>query len=808
MIIKRLFKFLSPIYLIFIFSSVALANGNLNSSIKGQVLSVNDKSPIPYATIYVEQTQSGTVSDELGNYELKINEGEYTLTVSVMGYESLQRTLDVKANSKNELNFMLTPLTLEIEEVVVKGKSQTASLQQKGFTINNVSTKLAVAQSFSTEELLNRSAGIRLRQGGGMGSETEYNINGLSGNSVKVYIDGMPISSYGRSFSISNIPASSIERVEVYKGVVPAHLADDALGGAINVIMKKTGVQMLDAAYSYGSLGTHTAEINGLYKNQKTGFFIGGTANYNVSKNNYKVWGDAVYVTDPKTGRVENITAERFHDSYSSYGVNLNTGVMNKSWADELSLNMIYNSIDKDIQNGATMEIVYGNRRSTQDSYVTNLRYRKNDLIDRLDFNTNFSYSYSDQQLIDTTNVKYDWSGNPVKNIYGDIVHWGTTGEGGRATLASNLENNFNNRTTVRYALDDNDNHILSLNGSYRFFSRDIDDPMLSTLEQGLTETRKISKHTLSASYDGKYLDDRLYVSAFYKYFGQNLSLSDPLSVDGVITPNDISVKLDGSGYGLTASYKLLPYLRINTSAERALRLPGVTEMIGNAADNIEANYNIRPEKSININLGAGLEDYSINRNVFNANFNLFYRDVTDMIQRAEISKGDETYGFENIGKILSKGVDAEVKYTYDGKLNVYGAASYTDARFNLQYDANGAQYAWYGDKLRNMPYFMANAGVSYSFNNLFKRKHKLLISYHFNYIHEFFKNWESLGTAGKATIPTQMTHDIGLTYALPNDKISFSIDAKNIFNEQLFDNYALQKPGRMIFGKIRYKIF
>ncbi len=777
-------------------------------SLKGIIISNEDKLPLAYATIYVDETQQGTITDDQGTFLLQLKEGTYHLTFSVLGFQTKKRQISIPTDQTQPLQIALLPLTHEIDEVVVQGKSQTTNLQEKGFAISNISTKLAVNQSFSTEELLNRSAGIRIRQGGGMGSATEYNINGLSGNSIKVYIDGVPISSFGNDFSIANIPAAMIERIEVYKGVIPAHLADDALGGAINVIMKKAGMQTLSTSYSYGSFNTHQADINGLYKNAKTGFFFGGTAHYNRSDNNYEVWGDAVYVTDQQTGRIEKIKAKRFHDGYQAYGVNLNTGFTGKKWADDIRLNLMFNSIDKDIQTGATMETVYGNRRSTQESYVANLRYQKRNLLPRLDLTTSLAYSFADRMMIDTTNVKYDWSGKPITDIFGNTVHWATTGEGGRATLAANLEHSINNRTSLQYALDQARKHTITVNGSYQYFLRNIDDPMLPLLEQELTEARKVNKYTLSAAYDTKLFADKLSISVFYKYFAQNLSLSDPQSIDGVITPQQINADMSGSGYGTTLSYRILPTLRINASAEKALRLPGITEMIGNTAQNIDPNYNLRPEQSYNINLGANLEDMQWGKHVLQAGFNLFYRNVNDMIQRAEVNKGDETYGYENIGKILSKGVDVDAKYTFNERLSIYAATSYTDARFNLRYDDNGAPYAWYGDKLRNMPYFTANGGASYTFDNLFKRKHKLQLAYHLNYVHEFFKNWESLGTAGKATIPSQLTHDVSATYILPNDKWSFSVDAKNILNEQLFDNFALQKPGRMVFAKISYKIF
>lgn len=80
-------------------------------------------------------------------------------------------------------------------------------------------------------------------------------------------------------------------------------------------------------------------------------------------------------------------------------------------------------------------------------------------------------------------------------------------------------------------------------------------------------------------------------------------------------------------------------------------------------------------------------------------------------------------------------------------------------------------------------------------------------MNYNFGYVHEFFRNWESLGGAGKAVIPTQMIHDLGLIYSFPDEKITVSVNGKNLLNAQAFDNWALQKPGRAVYAKVSLRI-
>src|SRR5699024_7385342 len=123
---------------------------------------------------------------------------------------------------------------------------------------------------------------------GGLGSETHFSLNGFSGNQVKFFIDGLPMSSYGGSFNLSSIPVNAIDRVEIYNGVVPVQLGSDALGGAVNIITNQSD-NFLDASYTFGSFNTHRASLNGAYTNKESGFTVRGNLGLNYSDNDYNV---------------------------------------------------------------------------------------------------------------------------------------------------------------------------------------------------------------------------------------------------------------------------------------------------------------------------------------------------------------------------------------------------------------------------------------------------------------------------------------------------------------------------------------
>ena len=79
-------------------------------------------------------------------------------------------------------------------------------------------------------------------------------------------------------------------------------------------------------------------------------------------------------------------------------------------------------------------------------------------------------------------------------------------------------------------------------------------------------------------------------------------------------------------------------------------------------------------------------------------------------------------------------------------------------------------------------------------------------VGYNMRYVHEFFRNWESEG--GDIVIPSQLSHDINITYALKDGLYNIALEINNVTDEVMYDNYSLQKPGRNFSIKFRYLLF
>lgn len=782
------------------------------------VIKFKDKSPADLATVYLENGTKHNYTNEKGFYKITgLPYGKHIIKIKYFGKDTESVTVQISTKEVIINHILHYNQTNDLREVIIKSKTKERKLETKGFAVNAIKMKDIALQSVQANDVLDRSSGVRIRQNGGLGSHTHYTINGLSGNAIRIFINGSPIQSYGPSFSLSSIPTNMIERIEVYKGVVPVELAGDALGGAINVLLKDDfNKNSLSTSYSIGSFNTHQATIAGNKYDNKSGFILRGSGFYNYSDNNYKVWGNQVYTTEPTTGDITYVRAKRFHDAYTSKGFKVDAGFSKRKWADELLVGALYSSLNREIQHGATMESVYGNRKVAQQTNLISTSYKDASFLENKKITVDLFSSYSrlKRNLTDITPFIYDWDGKRKEKFNSDgnsigYYEYFSGAEAGNPTLQESIEKVYVGRATSKYKI--NDNHAITANFLHTRFIRDLQDPLRHIDIRNLEDRRFSNKSIFGIGYELNTFNDKLKTAVFYKNFNQNIQIIEYKKENDAspVELNNVTRDVTADGFGFTMAYEILPNLLIQTSIENSFRLPVARELFGNLAENLEPNYNLKPEKSKNVNLGVILGTFIYGKNETRIKINTFLRDTKDKIKRnVREDDTDETTEFINDESYISKGFDIDVFYSYDRKLDFNGNVSVFNSRFNTQFNETGLAYNWYRDRERNAPFLTANGNLRYTSDNLFQKKSKTVFSTNLSYVHWFYRDWESLGGAGKDIIPTQLVSDIGITHTFPNKNLTLSLDARNILNAQVFDNYALQKPGRAFYMKINYTIF
>lgn len=362
--------------------------------------------------VFIENTKIKTQTDQNGNFTIAYKEGKAILVFNISGYKKLKKTVEFSRNSQ--------PITIQmvddqsvVQEVTVHGKGKVKALRDGAFTVNAIDVAKLANTTADLNQVLNRTTGIKVRQQGGVGSDFNFSINGMSGKAVKFFIDGVPMEMLGKGVDLSTLPVNMAERVEIYKGVVPIHLSTDAMGGAVNVITPAASKNYLDAGLSIGSFNTQRLNLNGQFKDEKTGVIMRISSFYNHSDNNYTMKDMKIWNAAKNEYELRNV--KRFNDRYQSVFGMAEAGVENKNWADSFFVGMSQSLFDKQVQTGSNQEVVYGGVKQNGQAHNYFMKYKKTNLFNgRLDLNVYAGFSKSVQRATDTLMRKYSWDGTYV----------------------------------------------------------------------------------------------------------------------------------------------------------------------------------------------------------------------------------------------------------------------------------------------------------------------------------------------------------------------------------------------------------
>ena len=761
--------------------------------VSGKVTST-EKETVDFATVYLKGTSFGGTTNGEGRFRIKAPEGKYTLVVSAVGYKTVERTLDLRRGEEREVNITIAPDVQQLDEVTVVSTG-VSRVKRSAFNAVAVDTKELQNTTKNLSEALAKAPGMKLRESGGVGSDMQVMMDGFSGKHVKVFIDGIPQEGTGSSFGLNNIPVSFAERIEVYKGVVPVGFGTDAIGGVINIVTGKQRRRwFLDASYSYGSFNTHKSNVR-FGQTFRNGFTYEINAFQNYSDNDYRVDAPILNFETGSFSDKELVRVRRFNDTYHNEAVVAKAGFVDKAWADRLMLGFIWSQMYKDVQTGVRQKTVFGEKHRFGHSLIPSLEYSKRDLLVKgLDLTLSANYNRNATTNVDTAHYKYNW--------LGERQPLNTPGEQSRQYSRADNDN-WNATATMNYRLGRI--HTFTLNHVLSTFRRNN-----TSLLAAEAQTDPIAKQTRKNITGLAYRlmpSERWNLSVFGKHYSQYVAgpmAEDDTGSNYVRTSRTVS----SWGYGAAGTYFLVEGLQAKLSYERAYRLPTIEEMFGDE-DLESGQISLRPESSHNVNFSLSYAR-TLGSHSFYVEGGLVYRDTHDYIQRnvQDLSGGKENATYINYGNVLTKGYNLSARYSLGRWLSLGGNFTQMDVRDNEPYQigstGNAVENLGYRSRMPNVPYRFADFDANFYWRDLGGRGNLLTLTYDNQWTHSFSYYSEVIGSSSDYIVPDQFAHNLTLSYSVKGGRYNFSVECRNLTDENLYDNFSLQKAGRAFYGKVR----
>ena len=243
-----------------LYSSIAFlcfTVGVMAQSITGKVVD-EEGLGVPSASIVIDGTTKGTITDLNGNFKLpNLETGEYTIKISFVGYKSEYRVVMVPASGNPDpINVTLKVDSKTLDEVVVVGYGVQRKREVTG-SISSVAGKDITALPVPSFEsaLQGKAAGVQVTTGSGLaGSPALIRIRGIAsvsaGGDPLYVIDGIPITQdyflRGNGGGMNTNPLASInpndiESVDILKDAAATGIYGSRGANGVILITTKRG---------------------------------------------------------------------------------------------------------------------------------------------------------------------------------------------------------------------------------------------------------------------------------------------------------------------------------------------------------------------------------------------------------------------------------------------------------------------------------------------------------------------------------------------------------------------------------------
>lgn len=570
------------------------------------------------------------------------------IAVSYVGYKTLYDTLV----AEQSYTLKLVPTVVNMDEVVVTGQYAPERADKSIYPIKVLNSKqMEFKAANNLTELLKGELNMRTSNDGVLGSS--ISLQGLSGENVKLLIDGVPI--IGRmngNIDLSQINLNNVDHVEVIDGPMSVVYGSNALAGVINLITKenKNTRMALDANSYYESVGVYNADASFSAKRKNNVLTINGGRNFfggysNPDTSRAKQWkpkrqmflnGDYIYSKDK--------LKIKFGNQY------FNELLLNKG-------NLVPNYFE-----------------TAFDSYFYTRRY-----VSRLDLASPLGNNRFLNALI-----SYSWFQRIKQTYYKDLT-----------TLEEFLTSNSDDQDTTHFQ-----NWIgrVTYSKSNKTSTLNYQVGIDANTEIGQGK-RIVNKNQQIGDYAGflsvKYEPLVGFVLQPGLRYGYNSRYSSPLV------------------YSLNMKWDPIEYYTMRASYARGFRAPSLKELYLYFVDvnhNVRGNENLKAEYSHNFNLSVSY-NREMSKRVYAAEFSAFYNSIQNVISLANLSK--DLYTYFNIDKFNSLGFLFSATYRFYPSFMVKAGLSHTGRKNYMTDFQNDNKFAFSSDFNLESSYTWLNTGLT-----------------------------------------------------------------------------------------------
>lgn len=206
---------------------------------RGRVISGESRQALPGATVKVGDTQAVTISDENGEFRLRLPQGAYKLLISFIGFESVEISVSVPQSEPTVITLIPSDLQLAGVDVMSTGYQDIPKERVTGsfVTVDNELINRSVSPDIISR-LNNVTSGLLINPQAG--ANQQLSIRGqstfLANTQPLIIVDNFPYDG-----PLENINPNDVESITVLRDAAAASIWGARAGNGVIVITTKNG---------------------------------------------------------------------------------------------------------------------------------------------------------------------------------------------------------------------------------------------------------------------------------------------------------------------------------------------------------------------------------------------------------------------------------------------------------------------------------------------------------------------------------------------------------------------------------------
>ena len=236
-----------------------------NFNVSGVVKDAISGEALIGANVYVADMARGSASDENGKFSISLPAGTYTVVCSYVGYERVEKEIEVKSDMTVDFSLKERQFTLTVNVISDRAKERETPVAFSDLDKKDIQFNLG---SRDIPMVMNTVPSTFATNNGGGAGDARINVRGFTQRNVAIMINGIPINDMENGWvywsnwdGLGDVTSS----IQIQRGLSAINLATPSIGGTVNIITDPT--QQKAGVLYQNETGTSGFTKNTLYAN-------------------------------------------------------------------------------------------------------------------------------------------------------------------------------------------------------------------------------------------------------------------------------------------------------------------------------------------------------------------------------------------------------------------------------------------------------------------------------------------------------------------------------------------------------------